>query len=153
MNISKQTNDYGIKLLAINLPTFDENYLNWRSFEDSFSAFVDQNNSLTNVPKLCYLRSQLKGDAWNLIKSLETTEENDNIAFNLVKERFNNHRLIVLSHVNAILNSKFENAKSFINTIDQHVQDLQRLNVSLKNYHGMLILLLVPKLDNKFIHD
>ena len=62
INMSKQTNNCGIKLPAINLPTFDGNYLNWRSFEDSFSAFVDQNDSLTNVQKLCYLRSQLKGE-------------------------------------------------------------------------------------------
>ena len=122
MNISKQANNCGIKLPAINLPTFDGNYLNWRSFEVSFSAFVGQNDSLTNIHKLCYLRSQLKGDAWNLIKSHETTDENYKIAFNLVKGRFNNHRRIIYSHVNAILNSKFENAKSFINTIDQHVQ-------------------------------
>ena len=108
MNTSKQTSNCDIRLPAINLPTFNGNYLNWRSFEDQFSAFVDQNDSLTNAQKLCYLRSQLKGDAWNLIKSLETTEENYNIAFNLVKERFNNHRRIVYSHVNEILNSKFE---------------------------------------------
>ena len=88
--------------MAINLPTIDDNYLNWRSFEDSFSPFVDQNDSLTNVQKLYYLRSQLKGVAWNLIKSLEIMEENYNIAFNLVKERFNNHIYIVCSHVNVL---------------------------------------------------
>ena len=153
MNISKQTGNCGIKQPAINLPTFDGNYLNWRSFENTFSTFVDHNDSLTNVQILCYLRSQLKGDAWNLIKSLEITEEDNNIAFNIVKDRFINHRLFVYSDVNEILNSKFENAKSFINTFVQQILGLQGLNVPLKNYHALLIPLLVSKLDNKFIRD
>ena len=59
MNIPKQTGVCGIKLTAINLPTFDDNYSNWRSFGDTSSAFVDRSDSLTNVQILCYLRSQL----------------------------------------------------------------------------------------------
>ena len=142
-----------IKLPAIELPVFDGDYLNWRSFEDSFVAFVDKNESLSNVQKLCYLRSQLKGDAWELIKSLDTTSDNYQIAFDLVKDRYNNHRRIVYSHVNALLNIKFENPKSFINIVDQHIRSLEALKISLRDYHALLIPLLVSKLDNKIIRD
>ena len=44
-----------IKLPPINLLTFDGNYIHWRSFEDEFCAFVDKNESLSDVRKLCYL--------------------------------------------------------------------------------------------------
>ena len=84
---------------------------------------------------------------------MEITEENNNIAFNIVRERFNNHSRFVYSHVIAILNSKFENVKSFINTIDRHVLGLQGLNVPLQNYLALLIPLLVSILDNEFIRD
>ena len=67
------TDSSNIKLPSINLPTFDGNYIHWRSFEDAFCAFVDKNESLSDVQKLCYLRSQLNGEAFDLIKSLETT--------------------------------------------------------------------------------
>ena len=95
----------------IELLAFDGNYLNSRSFENSFTAFVDRNESLSNVQKLCYLRSKLTNEAFDLVKSLDTIGDNYKIAFDLIKDRFSHHRRIVYSHVNALLNIKFENAK------------------------------------------
>ena len=54
------TNHTNIKLPAIELPCFNGNYANWRAFEDSLLAFVDKNDSLSDVEKLCYVRSKLK---------------------------------------------------------------------------------------------
>ena len=142
-----------IKLPPIDLPTFDGHYINWRSFEDAFCAFVDKNESLSDVQKLCYLRSQLKGEAFDLIKSLETTAQNYMIAFNLIRERFNHHRRIVYSHINSILNIKYTTAKSFINSIDQHMQSLHSLNISLKDSDALLIPLLVAKLEPKLSRE
>ena len=56
-----KTDSSNIKLPPINLPEFDGNYTHWRSFEDAFCAFVDKNETLSDVQNLCYLRSQLKG--------------------------------------------------------------------------------------------
>ena len=53
----KKTDASNIKLPPINLPTFDGCYTHWISFEDAFCAFVDKNESLSDVQKLCYLRS------------------------------------------------------------------------------------------------
>ena len=142
-----------VKLPPIDLPFFDGNYTNWRSFEDSFMAFVDGNPSLSNVEKLCYLRSKLKGEAWELIKSLDTTSENYEIALDLVKERFDHYRKIVYSHVNALLTMKFCDAKSFINFVDQHVRSLQSLKIPIANSDAILIPLLVSKLDQNLIRE
>ena len=46
------TDTSDIKLPSINLPMFDGNYINWRSFEDAFCAFVDKNEGLSDVQKL-----------------------------------------------------------------------------------------------------
>ena len=75
---------------------------------------MDKNESLSDVENLCYLSSKLKDQAWDLIKSLDTTAENYKIVFDLVKERFNHYRKIVYSHINALLTIKFTNAKTFI---------------------------------------
>ena len=112
------------KLPPIDLPTFDGNYINWRAFEDAFCAFVDKNETLSDVQKLCYLKSQLKGDAFELIKSLETMTQNYNLAFDLIRERFNHYRRIVYRYINTLLNTKYVSAKSFTNSVDQHIQCL-----------------------------
>ena len=110
---------------------------------------MDKNNSLSDVQKLCHLRSQLKSEAFELIRYLETTTHNYTVAFNIVRNRFNHHRRIVYSHINALLNIKFSTAKSFINTIDQHVQCLSSLNIPLKEYHTLLVPIFISKLDPK----
>ena len=148
-----KTEHSNIKLPPIDLPTFDGNYANWCSFDDAFCAFVDKNDSLSDVQKLCYLRSQLKGEAFELIRFLETTAQNYTVAFNIVRDRFNHHRRIVYSHVNTLLNIKFSTAKSFINTIDQHMQCLSSLNIQLKDYHALLVPLFVSKLDPKLSRE
>jgi Putative peptidase (DUF1758)./Protein of unknown function (DUF1759). len=75
------------------------------------------------------------------------------IAFNLIRERFNHHRRIVYSHINSILNIKYTTAKSFINSIDQHMQSLDSLNISLKDSDALLIPLLVAKLEPKLSRE
>lgn len=142
-----------VKLPPIELPSFDGDYTNWRSFEDSFMAFVDKNSSLSNVEKLCYLRSKLKNEAWELIKSLDTTSENYEIALGLIKERFDHYRKIVYSHVNALLTMKFYNAKSYINAVDQHVRSLQSLKIPIASSDAILIPLLISKLDQKLVRE
>ena len=150
---SMQRTDYSVKLPSIDLPEFDGNYLNWRSFEDSFVAFVDKNDALSEVQKLCYLRSKLKNEAWDIIKSLETTSENYALAFDLIKDRFNHHRRIVYSHINTLLNIKFVNSKTFINTVDQHVRSLQSLKIPIIDFNALLIPLLISKLDSGLVRE
>ena len=142
-----------VKLPPIDLPTFDGNFLNWRSFEDSFVAFVDKNESLSDVQKLCYLRAELKNEAFDLIKSLDTTSNNYKIAFDLIRDRFSHHRRIVYSHINALLNIKFTSAKAFINSIDQHIRSLESLNVPVSAADAFLLPLFTSKLEHKLTHE
>ena len=142
-----------VKLPPIDLPKFDGNYLNWRSFEDSFVAFVDKNESLSDVQKLCYLRSKLKNEAFDLIKSLDTTSNNYKIALDLIRDRFSHHRRIVYSHINALLNIKFTSAKAFINYIDQHIRSLESLNVPISVADAFLLPLFTSKLEHKLTHE
>ena len=66
---------------------------------------------------------------------------------------YNNHRRIVYGHVNALLNIKFENPKSYITIVDQHIRSLEALKIPMRDYQALLIPLLVSKLDNKIIRD
>ena len=147
------TDTSNIKLPPINLLTFDGNYIHRRSFEDGFGAFANKNESLSDVQKLCYLRSQLKGEAFGVIKSLETTAQNYTITISLIREIFNPHRRIVYRHIKTLLNNKYAKLKCFINTVDQHIQCLDSLNISLQDSHALLIPILISKLEPKLSRE
>ena len=57
-------------LPKLDLPQFAGNPLNWQPFWDCFQAAMDSNRSLTGVQKLSYLRAQLQGDRFNIIKPI-----------------------------------------------------------------------------------
>lgn len=64
------------KLPVMEVPEFHGNYDGWLSFRDSFIAIISNNDMLSNVQKFYYLKSALKGNAGNVIDSLETTDSN-----------------------------------------------------------------------------
>lgn len=45
-----------INLPALKIPQFDGKYDQWRNFYDIFTAVIDQNQALTDIEKLFYLR-------------------------------------------------------------------------------------------------
>lgn len=148
------SDNINVKLPTIELPSFDGDLTKWHSFADTFQALIHNNTSLTEVQKLCYLRSSLKSEALNVIQALDTTAINYDIAWNLLKNRFCNNRKIVYSHVNAILNLRStSNIKSFVNTVEQHMRSLHSLDIPIKEWNALLIPLFLTKLDIKIKHD
>lgn len=83
-----------VKLLNIDIPKFDGNYERWIPFRDLFKSPVASNTALSAIQKLHYLRSSLTGDAANIISALEITNDNYEIAWQLLEQRYENKRLI-----------------------------------------------------------
>ncbi|KAM8701948.1 hypothetical protein ACLKA7_001292 [Drosophila subpalustris] len=63
---------------------------------------IEKETELTPVEKLQHLRSCLSGAALDTIRSLEINEANYNIAMGILKDRFDNKRLILQAHVREI---------------------------------------------------
>lgn len=143
-----------IKLPSINLPQFDGIYTNWLPFFDAFKSLIHSNNDLSEVEKLTYLKSSLKGEPFQLISTLETTSNNYQIAVDLLKERYDNRRRIINNHVHAILNTQIisrESAaqlKDLINTVQTHVNCLNSLDISVNQWDAILVPIVVSKLDH-----
>ncbi|XP_060825144.1 uncharacterized protein LOC132912052 [Bombus pascuorum] len=81
-----------VKLPDIQLPKFDGTIENWKSFYDTFLSAIDRNENLTQVQKYHYLRSSVTGKAERSISSLDITESNYTIAFNVLRNKFDFHR-------------------------------------------------------------
>lgn len=142
-----------VNLPFINLPTFDGSYEKWNVFCDTFKSIIDSNQQLSSVQKFHYLRSTLRGDALRVIENIETTNINYEIAWNLLKERYENKKLITHNHIKALFEIQSlpkENStqlRQFLDTIQKHIRALKLLGQPTDSWNSLLLYLLATKLD------
>lgn len=126
-----------IKLPRASLPSFTGRYEEWISFKHSFSTLIRDNEELSNIEKLQYLRSSLKDEALKKIQVLPITEDNYERAWNLLERSYDDFRMLISRHMSLLLHLPMqdkENAKGLMTLADesqQHVQSLATLGVEL----------------------
>ncbi|XP_024883926.1 uncharacterized protein LOC112462412, partial [Temnothorax curvispinosus] len=86
-------------LPRIQLPEFTGKYEDWPAFRDLFLSIVGKDTAATQVEKLHYLKSCLKGEAELLIRNVTTTGENYERAWNLLSSYYENKRLLVRAYL------------------------------------------------------
>lgn len=143
------SNKANIKLPEIKLPTFDGDILNWLTFKNVFEGLVVQ-SELPNSSKFYYLSGALKGDAKNLLHNLPITDSNFNVAWELLKQRYDSPRSLVARHLNSILKPPqlvVGSANSLRNLIDfyrLHVNAIKGINQE-TSLADLLLIALISK--------
>ena len=134
--ISTETNtSKGVKLPKIDVPTFDGNILNWRTFWEQFSVAVHNHDNISDSEKLVYLRHSLRDSkALKAIEGLSRSGEHYVEAVELLQARFNRPRLIHQTHVSRILNAPSlkegsgRELRHLHDTIQQHLRALKAMD-------------------------
>jgi hypothetical protein len=81
-----------------------------------------------NIQKPYYLKNYLKDRAEQFISLLELTKENDNVALQLIKERYNNKCVIVqkrfriLMNLPAIIKESVSNLRELIDSKNMDIE-------------------------------
>ncbi|GBN93770.1 hypothetical protein AVEN_62656-1 [Araneus ventricosus] len=117
-----------MKLPKIPLPIFDGKYEEWSSFGNQFMNLIANNDDLSDSEKLYYLRASLNGEA----KQVETEDVTFDSLFKALKERFENKKLIINAHLNAVINFEkiqYASAKDLRNLLDNTRKNLRALKV------------------------
>jgi hypothetical protein len=142
-----------VKLPAIVLPVFSNNYEEWPTFHDLFTSLVHDNTSLSKVQKLHYLKSSIAGEAAALLKHVTITEQNYEPAWKTLKQRYGNKKIIVNSILKRLFNQRkcttqtSSQIKSLLDTTTQCLNDLQNLQVNVDACNPFIIYLVVNRLD------
>ncbi|XP_026462759.1 uncharacterized protein LOC113365404 [Ctenocephalides felis] len=153
-NIDLKHRQINIKLPDINLPKFNGNYSEWNAFIDIYNSLIHNNEHLSDVQKLHYLKGTLQSPASDLITNLSMTNENYNTAYNLLQDRYNNKYLIITSHLQSlndikpILRGSHENLQSFLNQARQQTQSLVTIHEDAVYWDIILVFQLTNKLDH-----
>lgn len=142
-----------VKLPPIKLPVFDGEYANWLDFKEMFKALVDRDESLNKIQKFYYLRNSLTDSVKDRIKSIELTEENYEVVWNILNERYESKQLTVYNHINAIFESpKLEKESSvglrdLHDNVTKHLRALKSLGEYVEHWDRLIIYIIANKFD------
>ncbi|XP_051162195.1 uncharacterized protein LOC127282137 [Leptopilina boulardi] len=140
-------------LPKLDLPTFTGDYKDWLGFKDAFKAIIHEDASIPKIQKLRYLRAYVKDNAAKVIDNLSTSDNNYNVAWDLLNERYNNERIIIQNHMQSIFelpnanrDSSF-NLRNLVDSMLRHVRALNVLGQPTDSWDTPLICLITGKLD------
>ena len=121
-----------VKLPKLEIPSFSGEKLKWAEFWDSFEAAVHLNTSLSEVEKLNYLISKLSGEAKDSVSGIQLSNENYQVAVELLKERYGDKQAVVTSHYTELINLKPapnnpKGLRKMYNDVEKYLRSLQAL--------------------------
>lgn len=149
-DIKKQLSCVSAKLPKIEIKPFDGNIENWISFIQLFESLV-HNREMSNVEKLHYLLSSVKGTAYNIIKNFPLSDGSYPDAYNALHKYYNRKRQIAFTYYGKILNCESIKSKTSFElervhrTFTETLSNLDKYQLPDKNF--MLFHLLWSKLD------
>ncbi|XP_055387374.1 uncharacterized protein LOC129615957 [Condylostylus longicornis] len=144
-----------INLPKITLAKFDGDYQKWPSFYDLFKSLVHNNEMIPAVQKLQYLKLHLSGEPEHLLRAFQVTEDNYAAAFNMLKERYDNKRVLVNTQLKLLLNQSFVNqetataVKKLLDTTNECLQALKNLQIDVEGWDPIIVYLIVQKLPTE----
>lgn len=141
-----------VKLPQLDLPKFSGESQDWTAFHDLFVASVDENKSLSGAQKLQYLKASLKGDARNLINSFSLSNVNYKEAWELLCERYDNKKIIIMSHIHSLLHvqcvgDERHGLRRLLDTWLEKLRALKALGEDTDSWDSILVCLVSEKLD------
>lgn len=124
-----------IQLPKIQLPSFDGDILCWVAFRDTYKSLVHDNASLSKIEKFHYLLSAVSGSANAVVRSISLSENNYDVAWTALNDRFDNPRLIMNSHLDKLFSfsplasSSLDNLKNFLDTFQENIAALNGFEI------------------------
>ncbi|XP_063890748.1 uncharacterized protein LOC126055712 isoform X1 [Helicoverpa armigera] len=142
-----------VRLPKIDLPKFSGSYHDWLEFRDTFISIIHNNESIDKINKLHYLRASLKGSASLIIDNLDFRSDNYDAAWKLLCSRYDNKRLLVNNHVQAIFNVNSisrESSKALrhlVDTVNKNLRALSTLGQPVQYWDTLIIYIMTSRLD------
>lgn len=141
----------GIRLDATRLPKFDGDRSTWLKFHDEFTANV-HNKNYPNTVKLSRLRECLAGAALRVIDAAQPADGDTYVgAWTALKDRYDNKRFLVNSHLNAIFNFRLNGKHDImrmVDTFEATIRALNALDIATAGWDAILSYILLRKLDD-----
>lgn len=146
-----------LSLPKVSIPTFCDGYVEWQSFADLYTVLIHDNEQLSNVQKFHYLRSSLSGEAAQIISHITITEANYEVAWESLRERYTNQRVITSVLIDKLINQpasseSVSDIKRLLDTTQQTLQMLSNLNRPTAQWDDIIVHIIANKLSTQSRH-
>ncbi|XP_053597353.1 uncharacterized protein LOC128668428 [Microplitis demolitor] len=139
-------------LPSVELPKFGGAFDEWIGFHDLFESFIHGDKHIPPIRKLYHLKSCLVGEAASVISSIEASAQNYELAWNLLKDRYDNRKLMREKYIQAILDisqiSKEFSTQAFVDHLQKNLRALKTLGEPIDGWNSILVVILRNKLPN-----
>lgn len=148
-----------LRLEKIKLPDFDGAFHNWIAFRDMFEGMVHNQAALSVPAKYTRLMRSLQGEAKQVVAGFLPTDSNYEEAWDTLKSRYDNKRLIVNSHLAIFLNLEVLSKETsvglrkIIDTTNQTTRSLKALQRPVEQWDDILVHIITSKLPRATIVD
>lgn len=149
-------NTFGyIKVPPCDTEVFHGGYEEWPSFRDMFTAVYGEHPKLSPVQKLYHLRLKVRGQAAIIVKKYKLCGENFSLAWEALKARYENKRILVDNQLKILLSLKSiasessEALQEIQTTINDCLAFLKAQNVSISDWDPILVYLCSTKLPHE----
>ena len=139
------------------MQNFDGKICEWPEFWGGFSSSIDNNDQLSDVEKIAYLREFLEGPAKSTIAGLSLTEANYKCSVELLKKRFEKKATVQRAHINQLLKlpAVFKERdttgmRKLYDSCEAHNRALKALGVIEETYSAIVVPCVMEKLPEHF---
>jgi len=91
-----------LKLPTLKPPSFNGDWQQWTAFIDDFDTMFHKNEDVAIIQKFHYLKTCVEGPAREVIQNFKT-EEKYQVAYDVLKMRYENKIAIIQSHIRSLL--------------------------------------------------
>ena len=92
-----------VLLPKIKLPKFSGNVIEFQTFWEQFESAVHDDNTLSNIQKLTFLRSCLEGEAAKLVSKVPNVGTSYESVIKTLKDNYDDKHIKTIAHVNHFL--------------------------------------------------
>lgn len=152
-NSSLKTPKANPQLPRISLPKFSGDFVDWETFHDHFRSVVLENEDLSDIARMHYLLSCLKGDASDLVRTLPITDANFKIAWNVLLQRHDNKRRLIHEHLHVLNTLPLVSSESAFDLTtlrdktSMAIRTMKNLGRPVEHFSDFLVYLVSQRLD------
>lgn len=148
-----------IRLPPITLPDFNGQTCDWPQFIEVFDSIIHTDVNMKETQKLQYLITCLRGEAKAVVSSLSIAPGQYAAARKLLKDRYENKRLIVstllhrITSLNTVRADNNADLRAFKTTYSSVIESLKKMKIKFESWDPLLIHMLVQYFDKPLRKD
>lgn len=151
--MEKKVPQINIPVEKLPVPHFSGDQKEYTSFRNQFDVLVHNNEVFRPVIQFSYLKAYLEGESLKLINNLMLSDENYELALNILDKRYSNRRTIAHDHFDQLWTAQkamlgdSKSIRQLLNTITESVGALKTQRYAVDQWDPILLYLFQKKLD------